>query len=158
MGWGARKIEEWLGVSDNTVLRAINEPTPEELKQFEAEFELAIKDMKCQGRALVQKRILELVPKERRLDQLVKAGEYLEGKGGTQVAVGVSVPVTIENPEVNYDRLAEKVIGLVERLKSAGARENSEGSGGAREGGSGGGNQESKPGLPFLCEEVLPNA
>jgi len=93
MGWGSRKIEEWLGVSDNTVLRAVNEPTPDELKQFEAEFELAIKDMKRQGIALVQKRLLELIPKERRIDQVVKAGEYLEGKGTAVVANQVSVQI-----------------------------------------------------------------
>ena len=80
MGWGARKVEEWLGISDDTVLRAAKAPTPKELRQFEAEFELAVQDMKRQGIALVHQRLLELIPRERRIDQVVKAGEYLEGK------------------------------------------------------------------------------
>ena len=98
MGWGSRKIEEWLGISDNTVLRAVNEPTPDELKQFEDEFRLAIEDMKRQGIALVQKRLLELIPKERRIDQVVKAGEYLEGKGQGSVFSG-PVQVIFKPPE-----------------------------------------------------------
>ncbi len=89
LGWSTRKIEQWLGISDDTVRRAADIPTPDDLRQFEAEFELAIKDMKRQGVALVCKRIIDIVPKERKLDQLVKAGEFLEGRKepNTQVQI-----------------------------------------------------------------------
>lgn len=87
--YSSRQIEDFLGISDNTVLRAKADATPEELKQFEAEFEERIKQMKQTGIGMVQKRILELIPKERRMDQLVKAGDYLEGKTGGGVGVGI---------------------------------------------------------------------
>ena len=46
IGWGSRKIEQWLGLSDNTVLRSVEEPTPDNLKQFEAQFEVALVDVR----------------------------------------------------------------------------------------------------------------
>lgn len=79
-GYSARRLEELLGEDHVTLWRAAHEATPEELKQFETDFRLAIEQLKCQGIALVQKRLLELIPKERRIDQVVKAGEYLEGR------------------------------------------------------------------------------
>ena len=77
-GWGSRVIGEWLGVSKDTVIRSSHEPTVDVLRQFETEFEAVIKDMKLEARALIHKRIIELIPKEKRLDHLVKAGEFLE--------------------------------------------------------------------------------
>ena len=103
MGWGSRKIEEWLGVSDSSVVRYKDEQTPEDLKQFEAEFEAAIRDMKQQGVAMAQKRLLELIPKERRIDQVVKAAEYLEGKTNnqlTQINIGSELGVKFEKDAV----------------------------------------------------------
>lgn len=81
LGWGSRRIEAWLGISDTSVLRAAKEPTPEDLKQFEAEFTLAIQDAKWQGIALVHQQLLKLIPRTGRIDQLVKVGEFFEGKG-----------------------------------------------------------------------------
>lgn len=83
-GWGSRIVGEWLGVSKDTVIRSSKEPTPEVLRQFETEFDNMIKDMKLEARALIFKRIIELVPTEKRLDYLVKAGEFLEGKPNIQ--------------------------------------------------------------------------
>lgn len=99
MGWGSRKVEELLAISDDSVRRAAELPTPDELRQFEAEFTLAIKDMKQQGVAMAQKRLLELIPKERRIDQVVKAAEYLEGKTNnqlTQINIGSELGVKFE--------------------------------------------------------------
>jgi len=84
MGWSSYQLERWLGLSDNTIQRAVKQPTPEEMKQFEAEFKLAIQNEKMKGVALGVKRLLELLPKERRIEPLVKGLEYLEGKGGQQ--------------------------------------------------------------------------
>jgi len=91
MGWSSRQLEQWLGLSDNTIQRAVKQPTPEEMKRFEAEFKLAIKNEKMKGLALGIKRLLELLPKERRIEPLVKGLEYLEGKGQTQVNTQINV-------------------------------------------------------------------
>ena len=77
-GWGSRIVGEWLGISKDTVIRSSHEPTTDVLRQFETEFESVIKDMKLEAKALLHKRIIELIPKEKRLDHLVKAGEFLE--------------------------------------------------------------------------------
>jgi hypothetical protein len=89
-GYSDREIEALIGVDHVTAWRARQEATPDELKQFETDFSLAITEMKRQGIALVQKRLLELIPRERRIDQVVKAGEYLEGKSDKS-GLGVSV-------------------------------------------------------------------
>lgn len=83
-GWGSRVVGEWLGVSKDTVIRSSKSATPEELRQFETGLEAVIKDMKLEARALLHKRIIELIPKEKRLDHLVRVGEFLEGKPATQ--------------------------------------------------------------------------
>jgi len=91
MGWSSRKLEQWLGLSDNTIQRAVKQPTPEEMKRFEAEFKLAIQNEKMKGVALGIKRLLELLPKERRIEPLVKGLEYLEGKGQTPLVVNQTI-------------------------------------------------------------------
>lgn len=83
-GWGSRIVGEWLGVSKDTVIRSRKIPTPENLRQFETDLEAVIKDMKLEARALLHKRIIELIPKEKRLDHLVRVGEFLEGKPAMQ--------------------------------------------------------------------------
>ena len=84
-GYSTRRIAELLDMNDSTAWRKAKEATPEELKQFEADFTLAISQMKKKGLALVQKRLLELIPKERRIEAIVRAGEYLEGKSNVQI-------------------------------------------------------------------------
>lgn len=97
-GWGSRVVGEWLGVSKDTVIRSSHEPTPEVLRQFETEFELVIKDMKLEARALVFKRIIDLIPTEKRLDYLVKAGEFLEKK-----------PLIQQNNQFNFHEIGEAI-------------------------------------------------
>jgi hypothetical protein len=89
-GYSSRDIEDFLGISDSTVLRASKDATPDQLTQFEAEFQQRIKEMKQTGVGLVQKRLLELIPKERRIDQVVKAGDYFEGKTGQGDTMGAA--------------------------------------------------------------------
>lgn len=87
-GYSTREIEEWLGISDTTVLRAEKEPTNEEMKQFEALFKEAVLQKKQEGLGMVLKRMQEIVPKYPRLDHLVKAAEYFEGiRGGTSINI-----------------------------------------------------------------------
>lgn len=66
------------------------------MKQFEAEFEVALSDARQEALALIHKRILEIVPKERKLDQLVKAGDFVLGRdAGTKIGVAVKVDRTL---------------------------------------------------------------
>lgn len=96
MGWSSRKIESWIGISDDSVLRAVNIPTPDELRQFEAEFRTAISAEKQRGIALGVKRLNELLPRERRVSEVVKGLEYLEGKEGGGNTVQISNLIKIE--------------------------------------------------------------
>lgn len=92
-GYSSRKIEELLGIDNVSAWRYAKEATPDELKQFETDFKVAIGEMKNKGLALVHKRLLDLIPKERRIDQVVKAGEYLEGKSQGNTNIQVNVPI-----------------------------------------------------------------
>lgn len=102
-GYSAHQIEKFLDISDNTVLRASKEATPDQMKQFEAEFNQRIQDMKRTGIGLVQKRLLQLIPKERRIDQIVKAGEYLEGKSSNNVAIQVNTEISTPDKMLNAE-------------------------------------------------------
>lgn len=78
-GLGSRIVGRWLGISKDTVIRSSNISTPRVLRQYETEFEVAIKFMKLRASGLILRRIIELVPKEKNLENLVKAGNYFEG-------------------------------------------------------------------------------
>lgn len=80
-GYSTRKIQKITGMDDVTAWRASQQATPEELKRFEADFTTWIQERKKIGVVAVHNRLLDLIPKERRIDQVVKAGEFLEGKG-----------------------------------------------------------------------------
>lgn len=78
-GYSIRTIEDLIGASNASISRWARESTPDEMKQFEADFNKELKAWKKQGLGMVHKRLLELLPRERRIDQVVKAGEYLDG-------------------------------------------------------------------------------
>lgn len=117
-GYSTRRIQQLIGVDDVSVWRYTKEQTPEELKQFEAEFKLAINEMKIKGVAEVHKRMMEIIPKYPRLDHLVKAGQYFEGKldnNNNQINIqGDKVMVIpsslMDKYEVNSTKTEEKVI------------------------------------------------
>jgi transposase len=81
-GYSCRTIEDLIGADYSTISLWAKQETPEELQQFSTQFKSELAKYKNKGLAMVHRRILELVPKERRIDQVVKAGEYLEGKSG----------------------------------------------------------------------------
>lgn len=103
-GYTTRKVEEILGVDHATAARYADAPTPEDMRQFETIFKEYIDEKKKKGITMVHDRLLELVPKERRIDQVVKAGEFLEGINKqtnlTQVNIGgdMGVKVTTYDP------------------------------------------------------------
>lgn len=90
-GYTTRKVEEILGVDHATAARYADAPTPEDMQQFETLFKEYILEKKKKGINMVHDRLLELVPKERRIDQVVKAGEYLEGKNIQQTLNQINI-------------------------------------------------------------------
>lgn len=88
-GYSNAEIATWLGISEATASRYRRLDTPEKFKAFESEFKKTLAIMKYDGLGKVHKRINELVPNERRISEVVKAGEFLEGKHdrGTQVNI-----------------------------------------------------------------------
>ena len=51
---------------------------------------------------MVYSRLLEVIPKEKRIDQLVKAGEYLEGKNNLQPVVPIQINNFVEGKKESY--------------------------------------------------------
>ncbi len=100
MGWSSRKIEQWIKMDNVSVIRASEQPTPDALKQFETEFVVAIQSEKQHGVILGLTRLNELLPKEKRVSEVVKGLEYLEGKN----IVGSTVNV---NTQINLDKYVE---------------------------------------------------
>ena len=98
-GYVDRKIEEILGIDHVTAWRASQQATPEELKQFETDFNIWIKEKKQMGMVAVQKRLLELIPKEKRIDQVVKAGEFFEGKSQTLIQQNMTLEIQQDDQE-----------------------------------------------------------
>ena len=98
--WTYGKIGRVLGVSDTTAMRYAERykevDTPEKLKQFEEVFRAYAKTKEFEGYNMILDRMLDLIPKERRLDQLVRAGEFLSGKkeqSQTNVQVNNFIPL-----------------------------------------------------------------
>jgi len=80
LGWGGQQLANWLNINANTVRRAANEPTPEAMVAFEESFRLAMRDVDMIGQFEVKKRIRQLIPREKDIIKLVKAGEYFGGE------------------------------------------------------------------------------
>lgn len=92
LGWGGKTLSKWLNVNANTVRKAANEPTPEAMVAFEESFRLAMRDVDMVGLFETKKRIRDLIPKEKDIIKLVKAGEFFGGsaaktQNNTQVNV-----------------------------------------------------------------------
>ena len=84
-GYKPAEMAEWLGISVATAWRYSKVETPEKLKEFEAEFKRTINLMKYEGMGQVYKKLNELIPKEKYIGEVVKAGEFLEGGNNNNV-------------------------------------------------------------------------
>lgn len=80
VGYSSRTLEDLLGADYSTIARWAREDTPENLQRFATQFRSELAIQKQKGTVMVMSRLLELIPKERKIDQVVKAGEFLEGK------------------------------------------------------------------------------
>lgn len=94
-GYSSRQVEAILGIDHSTAILYSRETTPDEMKEFSTIFDNWLLEQKRKGVALVNRRLLELIPKERRIDQVVKAGEFLEGRNN-QTAVQVNTQINLK--------------------------------------------------------------
>jgi hypothetical protein len=93
-GYSTRTIEDWLKADHATIARWALEDTPEEMRQYATDFHKQIEANKTQGIALGVRRIQQLLPREKRLDQVIKTLEYLEGKqGGSNVQINNMIKI-----------------------------------------------------------------
>lgn len=98
-GFTYSQIGRILGISDDTAKRYIEKYSPIEdsvrLSKFEAGFKTLVAGKSFEGQMAVYNRLLELVPKERRVSEVVKAGEFFQGKSndGVKVQVNNFVPL-----------------------------------------------------------------
>lgn len=103
-GWSNSEIGEFLGISSASVSRYARVPKdPEKLKEFEQEFTHAIKAMQYAGIAEVNKRLLELLPKERRISEVVKAGEFYQGRSEKNTNVNVNIANVLQRDREVYN-------------------------------------------------------
>lgn len=79
-GYVSRTIEKILGVDHSTVTRYAQEPTPEELQQFATKFAGIVQEKKNKILFKGLDRIEALIPEEKRISEVVKAVEYVEGR------------------------------------------------------------------------------
>lgn len=98
------KIGELLGVSQSTAIRyaAINE-TPEHLKYFEDNFTKIIQGQQYEGLVKANAKLLELLPKERKISEVVKAGEYFKGGNGKTSNIQINIANVLEKDREAYD-------------------------------------------------------
>lgn len=103
-GWSTREVGEFLGISSGTVSRYNRVPKdPELLKQFEAEFTHHVRAMQYEGIYAVNKRLLELLPKERRISEVVKAGEFYQGRSEKNTSVNVNIANVLQRDREVYN-------------------------------------------------------
>jgi len=80
LGWGTKTLSKWLNVNANTIKKAANQPTPEAMIAFEESFRIAMRDMDMVGLFETKQRIRSLIPHEKDIIKLVKAGEFFGGQ------------------------------------------------------------------------------
>ena len=90
------KIGEWLGISDDSAERYVKvyELPEEDLVVFQESFAGIMRLMSLEGMGKVNKRLLELIPNERKISEVVKAGEYYGGRAKSEAP---NIQVNIAN-------------------------------------------------------------
>lgn len=93
LGWGSRRLERWLGISDSTIYNATKQETPWHMQKFEDEFRETVASVKQEGLAIVLRRMLELIPQVKNLEVLIATAQYFEGIDPKKQNVNVPVQV-----------------------------------------------------------------
>lgn len=78
-GWGSKRLSQWFKTGPETILRWKEMPTPDTLKEFEQNFKMAMMDYDMEATVKIKNQIMSVVPDERDLNKLVKAGEFFQG-------------------------------------------------------------------------------
>ena len=81
-GWGAKMLSIWFKTKQFNIARWAKMPTPENLKEFENEFNLAMRDYDQKALYQVKERMMDLIPEETNLQRLVAAGTFFRGANG----------------------------------------------------------------------------
>lgn len=79
-GWGSKLLKDWFKVAQPTITNWVKIPTPESLKEWESNFKLAMIDYDMEATFKIKNRIMDLVPNERNIEKLVKAGQFFAGE------------------------------------------------------------------------------
>jgi len=79
-GWGTKHLSQWFKVGPPTILKWDKIPTPDALKEFEQTFKAAMLDYDMEGTFKIKNKIMQLIPEEKDINKLVKAGEFFSGE------------------------------------------------------------------------------
>lgn len=85
-GWGSNRLKDWFKVAQPTITNWVKIPTPEALKEWEANFKLAMIDYDMEATFKIKNRIMDLVPNEDNIEKLVKAGQFFAGENVKRTA------------------------------------------------------------------------
>lgn len=104
-GYPFRTLEEYLGADFTTLAKWAKEKIPDEVRQRVTTLYLAeIEEHNKRGLARVYKRLEELIPKEKDIGMIIKAGEFFRGKPAqtNQTNVQVNFSVTGKQAKEEY--------------------------------------------------------
>jgi hypothetical protein len=79
MGWGSKQLALWFKEKQVNVYRWVKAPTPENLMEFEKQFQMSMKDYDNAALYKVKERMMEIIPEEENLQRLVSAGNFFKG-------------------------------------------------------------------------------
>lgn len=105
-GFTLAEVGKRLGISEATAMRYADLETPEAMQEFETKFRTLARGMQMEGSAMVLKRLHELLPTERRIEAVVKAGEFLSGgrdKEAPNIQVNVLNKLDSQKKDYNLD-------------------------------------------------------
>ena len=102
-GFTLAEVGKRLGISEATAMRYADLETPEAMQEFETKFRTLARGMQMEGSAMVLKRLHELLPTERRIEAVVKAGEFLSGKDREAPNIQVNVLNKLDSQKKDYN-------------------------------------------------------
>ena len=92
-GYSCKRVGEVLNIDPQTALNYSKKPTTKEQEEFSTIFDNYINIKKLKGLNSVIDRLSTLVPKEKRISEVVKAGNFFEGKKDAQNAPAFTINV-----------------------------------------------------------------
>jgi len=78
-GWSSKQLALWFKSPQKNIVRWAKSVTPENLREFEEQFSLAMRDYDHAALYKTKNRIMELVPDEKNMNALVSAARFFAG-------------------------------------------------------------------------------